>query len=211
MAISPVTTFTRRPLDHVSDPASRLRTLTSSNTQSWGSDYPSPGPSVLFSALGTTRAQAGSFQKQREVDFDLNVAMARAAKNAGTKVYVLISSAGVSKTSMLPYSKLKAELDEAVSDLGFDKTVLVKPGLIVGQRADRRTAEAVLRTVAKLGGKISEPWLKDWWAQDAHVIARAAVKAGQLALEGKAPEGKVWILSQADIRRLGRDEWVTPS
>jgi hypothetical protein len=45
--------------------------------------------------------------------------------------------------------------------------------------------------------------LKDMWAQDADVIARAAVKSGVMALEGKAPS-KVWVLGQDDIVRLGK-------
>jgi len=71
----------------------------------------------------------------------LNVELAKKAKEAGVKVYVLISSAGVSTTAMFPYSRMKAELDEAVKALAFEHTVLVKPGLIVGTREDSRPPE----------------------------------------------------------------------
>lgn len=42
--------------------------------------------------------------------------------------------------------------------------------------------------------------------QDQKVIGRAAVAAVRIAEEGKAPS-KYWVLEQADIVRLGRDEW----
>ena len=39
---------------------------------------------------------------------------------------------------MLPYAKMKGELEDAVRDLGFRETVVVRPGLIVGkERSDR--------------------------------------------------------------------------
>ncbi len=46
---------------------------------------------------------------------------------------------------------------------------------------------------------------KDFWAQDAEVVGKAAVNAALQALEGDRP--KVWLLGQSDIVRLGRTEW----
>jgi hypothetical protein len=100
---------------------------------------------------------------------------------------------------------MKAELEEEVTNLGFEHTVILKPGLIVGSREDSRPPEAVLRGVAQFMGAISGGLLKDWWAQDAEVIGKAAVSAGLKALEGGAP--KVWSIEQSEIVRLGRTEW----
>jgi hypothetical protein len=63
-----------------------------------------------------------------------------------------------------------------------------------------------MQKVAGGAGSISGNRLKDFWAQDADVIAKAAVRAGLDSLEGKETE-KFRILSQADIVRLGRTEW----
>jgi len=132
--------------------------------------------------------------------------MATAAKASGVKVCVIISSGGVSTTSRFPYAKMKAELDEAVKELGFEKTVIVKPGLIVGTREDARPPEAFLRGIARGLGAISGGWLKDGWAADADVIGRAAVSAGLKALNGEMKE-KVVEINQSDVLRLGRTEW----
>jgi len=56
-------------------------------------------------------------------------------------------------------------------------------------------------------GAISTTYLKDPWSQDADVIAKAAISAGLKCLEGQAPAGKVWEVSQKDIITLGRTEW----
>lgn len=162
-------------------------------------------PTLFISALGTTRAQAGSFAAQREIDYDLNLALARKAKEAGTKTYVLVSSGGANSGSMMGgYMKMKGELEDAVRDLEFERTVILRPGLIVGTRQDSRPPEAALRKLANFAGSLSGGMLKDFWAQDAEVIARAAVSAGL-----QAPERgeKVWVVNQADVVRLGRTEW----
>ncbi|KAL9135881.1 MAG: hypothetical protein Q9175_002906 [Cornicularia normoerica] len=164
-----------------------IHSLIESDSSKWPSSFKSlsPTPSTFLSGLGTTTAQAGSFEAQRKIDFHLNLSL-------------LPRSPGS--------SKMKAELDEAVKELGFPYTVIVKPGLLVGTRKDSRPSEAVFRAIAKGMGAISKGWLTDVWAQNADVIGRAAVAAGMQCLEGKREEG-VWVVSQSDIIRLGRTEW----
>ena len=129
------------------------------------------------------------------------------AKEAGTKVYVLISGAQSSSKSRFGYTRMKGEIEDDVKALDFEHTVIVQPGLISGKREESRPAEAVIRGVAGILGKVSTHWLKDGWAQDADVIAKAAVTAGMMAAKGEAPSGKLWELKAADIVRLGRTEW----
>ena len=164
-----------------------------------------PAPNAFVTAIGTTRAQAGSFAKQREIDHDLNLALAKAAHENGSKIGLLISSAGTSPKSNLPYSKLKGDVEEAFKAIGFSHTIIVRPGLLIGERNDTRLAEAFLRKIASGFGAVSQK-LVDFWAQDAQVIARASVSSVAEAAEGKREEG-LWVIEQADIVRLGRTEW----
>lgn len=198
----------RRPLK-AADSSSKLNALVDADTAQWAAHLKAaqPPPKIFFSALGTTRAQAGSLENQRKVDYDLNIELAKAAKEAGVEVYVLISASGISAKSPIPYSRLKAEIEEGVEAVGFKHTVLVRPGMIVGDREESRPVEAAFRTLAKGMGAVSGGLLKDFWAQDADVIAKAAVSAGLKCLNGEAPPGNVWILQQADIVKLGKTEW----
>jgi len=86
--------------------------------------------------------------------------------------------------------------------------VILRPGLLVGSRQEFRAAEWVLRKAATAMGSVSNA-LKDFWAQDVDVVARAAVKAGTECVEGRREEG-VWMVQQADIIRMGRTEWKAP-
>jgi uncharacterized protein YbjT (DUF2867 family) len=166
---------------------------------------PSP-PALLFSALATTRAAAGGFANQYALEHDKNIELARAAHKIGTKAYVLISSGGADAKSWMPYLRMKGEIDQHVQDIGFEHTVILRPGLIIGNREESRLAESVLRAVALGLGKINSRWLKDSWAVEAEVIAKAAVAAGLKAAKGEVKE-KVWIVGQREIIRLGRTEW----
>ncbi|ANB12461.1 Fmp52p [Sugiyamaella lignohabitans] len=91
-------------------------------------------PDVMFSGLGTTKAIAGSFENQYKIDHDLNVAAAKAAKEKGVKTYVLISSAGSSAGSMIPYLKMKGEIERDIIALEFPRTIILRPGVLIGER-----------------------------------------------------------------------------
>ncbi|KAI9890526.1 MAG: Protein fmp52, mitochondrial [Vezdaea aestivalis] len=202
---STVTAFTRRalPTAHTSP---KLTTIQDSNTATWPSKLPSVRPQIFISALATTRVDAGGPEAQRKIDLDFNVELARAARDAGSTVYVIISSAGANSSSIFAYQKMKGELEDAVSAMGFEHCVVVRPGLIVGGRDKTRAVEIPLHGFARLMGSVANG-LKDFWAQDAEVIGKAAVRAGLDCVEGKRENG-VWELGQGDIVRLGRTEWV---
>ncbi|RJE19550.1 Protein fmp-52, mitochondrial, partial [Aspergillus sclerotialis] len=190
-SISRVDTISRRtPAAASAAPQAKLTTFISDDTSRWASQLTSltPPPAIFISSFGTTRGAAGGFENQYKIEHGLNVEMARAAKEAGTRVYVLISSTGASKDSNIAYSRMKGEIEEDVKALGFERTVILRPGLIAGQREESRPMEAAARFVAGFAGKIHSG-LKDGWAQDADVIGKAAVNAGLKALEGDVPEG----------------------
>lgn len=207
-SISHIVTLSRRPPRAASTaPQTKLTAFISDDTSLWAPHLASvsPPPAIFISSFGTTRASAGGFDNQYKVEHGLNIEMAKAAKEMGVKAYVLVSSAGASKTSSFPYSRMKGEIEEDVRALNFDRTIILRPGIISGTRGESRPAEAVLRFFAGIAGKVHST-LKDSWAQDADVIARAAVNAGLKTVDGEVPAGseKVWILNGDQIIRLGK-------
>ncbi|KAG8631918.1 hypothetical protein KVT40_001058 [Elsinoe batatas] len=217
------------PSSEVGAFAFKFKPLIASESSQWGSllspELKSKGSSsfIFFSALGTTRAQAGGLETQRKVDHELPVSLAKSfvaehgsAAEGKKSVFVLISSSGANPSSFFAYPKMKGETEEEVKALlkkvgsthGLDHVVILRPGLIVGTRRekDSRPAEWVLRKIATFAGNVLGNGFKDFWAQDADVIARAAVNAALKCVDGQQKEA-VWLLSQSDIVRLGRTEW----
>ncbi|XWW98138.1 hypothetical protein V2A60_006135 [Cordyceps javanica] len=210
---APVTTITRRSPKTAGaaggETSSSLNAVVDTDTTQWASVLSAlrPAPEAVFSALGTTRAAAGGLAEQWKVDHDLNVELARAAKAAGAQTFVFVSSGGTRGllSSRVPYSRMKNGVEDAVRALGFAHAVILKPGLILGEREQARAAEGWFQTLTHGLGRVSGA-AKDFLAQDAEVIARAAVRAAQLARDGKAPS-EYWVLEASDILRLGRTEW----
>ncbi|KAJ6442104.1 protein fmp52 [Purpureocillium lavendulum] len=191
------------------DASAKLDAVVEEDNSKWAAALAaiSPLPSAVFSALGTTRAAAGSLENQWKIDHDLNIELATAAKKAGVKTYVFISSGGTRGflSSSWPYSKMKNGVEDAIKALDFEQAIILRPGMLLGQRDHTRTLEGVLQGAVRGLGAISHG-LKDAVGQEADVVARAAVRAAQLASEGKAPS-KYWAVEQKDIVRLGHTEW----
>ncbi len=96
---------------------------------------------VAFSSLGTTRKQAGSPAAQKRVDYDYQLAFARAAASNGVGTYVLVSSSSANPGSRIFYTRLKGELDRDVQKLGFQRVRIMRPSLLRGDRQQPRGGE----------------------------------------------------------------------
>lgn len=204
-AFASINTITRRAPKSES---SKLNAVVDSDTTKWAESLKgfAPSQTTVFSALGTTRAQAGGIANQWKIDHDLNVELAKAAKEAGAKTFVFISSGGTRGflSSKAPYSQMKNGVEDAVKGLDFDHGIILKPGMILGEREQTRTAEGLFQNIVHGVGKISSA-AQNAIGQDADVIARAAVRAAQLAEEGKAPS-KYWVIEGSDIVKMGGKE-----
>jgi uncharacterized protein YbjT (DUF2867 family) len=105
---------------------------------------------VACCALGTTIAAAGSQDAFRRVDFDCTLAFARFALRAGARRFVLVSSVGADAGSTNFYLRVKGEVEDALRALPFESLVVLRPGLLLGDRRESRPAEALARFVAPL-------------------------------------------------------------
>jgi uncharacterized protein YbjT (DUF2867 family) len=108
---------------------------------------------VLFSAIGTTRKQAGSLEAQRRVDYELPLAVARLARAAGARTLALVSSTGASPTSWSAYLRMKGELDRDVEALGYERVRIVRPGMLDGERPEARPMERLGIKVMRVLGR----------------------------------------------------------
>ncbi len=98
---------------------------------------------ILFSALGTTLKQAGSKEKQYDIDVVFNRNFAKKAKESGIENYVLVSSIGANSKSKVFYLHIKGRLDDAVSEIGFKNLAILRPSSLTGERAENRIIEKI--------------------------------------------------------------------
>ncbi|MEX2479175.1 MAG: NAD(P)H-binding protein [Gracilimonas sp.] len=129
----------------------------------------------LYSALGTTIKKAGSQEAQYTVDFTYQYETAKAAAENGVKKFALVSSAGADPKSRAFYPKLKGELDEAVKELPFEVTVILRPSILEGDRSEKRLGESVGLILAKVFTKL--PWFKKYRPIFAGKVAEGMINA----------------------------------
>jgi len=157
------------------------------------------GGEVAVSALGTTARAAGSDEAFRAVDFDMVVAFAEAAREAGVPHMIAVSSVGADPASRFFYPRIKGEMEAALASIGFDRLDIVRPGLLRGERGpDRRLKERLGILVSPAVNLLLRGRLDRYAAIDAAIVADAVA-----ALVREAAPGR-FVHHNRDLHRLAR-------
>lgn len=146
---------------------------------------------VLFSAMGTTRKQAGSKEAQWIIDYDYQYNTVQAAKENGVQTLELVSSINANAQSSLFYPRMKGALEDAVLALGFPKVVILRPPSLIRKGTDRfgePQSVAILQFLNKFG------ILKSWEPMPTEMVAQAMIQTSLDHTPGHT------ILEAADIR-----------
>lgn len=146
-------------------------------------------------ALGTTMRAAGSQAAFRAVDHDAVLVFARAAKAAGVRRFALVSSAGANAASGSFYLAVKGETERDILDMNFPALTILRPGLIIGERAERRPLEKLAQRLAPL----FDPVLQGGWRRYSSIAARDVAMA---LLNGALEDNPGGILEYDAIRLL---------
>jgi uncharacterized protein YbjT (DUF2867 family) len=92
-------------------------------------------------SLGTTQRQAGSLEQFRAVDLDAVLSFARAAKAAGARRFVVVSSVGADPSARIAYLRTKGEMERGLEAMGFESLDILQPSLLLGWRGEMRPLE----------------------------------------------------------------------
>jgi len=109
-------------------------------------DYPNRSVIVadeIYCCLGTTIKTAGSKDAFFKVDHEYVSMIAKIGHENGTKRFALVSAMGANKNSTVFYNKVKGQVEEAVSQTGFDACFIFRPSLLLGQRNEFRLGERI--------------------------------------------------------------------
>jgi len=139
---------------------------------------------AVLSTLGTTLRKAGSSVKFTKVDYEYQLKVAEIARRNGATTFVLLSSAGANKRSMILYTKVKGEVEDAISKLGYEKVIILRPSILLGERAERRAGEAIGQWIAKELPFIFSGPLSKYKGIPAGTVANAMINAVQKPYSG---------------------------
>jgi len=149
---------------------------------------------VLFSALGTTIAQAKTKNAQYKVDFTYQFTVAKNAAKNGVTHYVLVSAAGANSTAKPFYMKMKGELENAVQRLPFERISILRPGLLYGERIQKRPGEKIGFMI--MNGLNVLGLFKRYKPIEAHKVAQAMIHAAKLKKSSKYSLDEVFKLAE---------------
>tara|TARA_B100000900_G_scaffold129928_1_gene109862 strand:- start:2483 stop:3136 length:654 start_codon:yes stop_codon:yes gene_type:complete len=110
----------------------------------------------------------------KEVDYDLVVRIAKKAKDIGIDNIGIVSAVGSNKNSFNYYLNTKAKMEEQILELGFKKTIFVRPGHLLGPRDASRTDNWVklIESLGKIYGPLLVGPLKKYRNIEAREVAK---------------------------------------
>jgi uncharacterized protein YbjT (DUF2867 family) len=144
----------------------------------------------VYLALGTTIKTAGSQAAFWAVDFEANLAVARAAIAAGALRCGHVTAMGANASSRVFYSRVKGEIEEALTELPFEGLVIARPSMLVGDRQALGQPERPLEKLAVKASRIFGPLIP----ANYRPIAAADVARALLA-RVPAARGRIVLLS----------------
>jgi len=157
----------------------------------------------VFCCLGTTIGQAGSQAAFRRVDHDYPLELARRAKVAGVKQFVLVSALGANARSWLFYNRVKGETERDIAALGLTSAVFLRPSLLLGARSDKRRGEAVAAVAGRLLAPLLVGGLRKYRPIPADAVAAAMIEVALRALPSQ-------VMESDEIARLAQESERLP-
>jgi len=112
--------------------------------ENWPKTIAKIKPDIVISCLGSTMKKAGSKAEFAAVDRDLVGAVAAAARAAGARQFIAISSTMADSSASSFYLKTKGEAEDLLRAQHFDRLDIIRPGLLRGERTnDNRLGESL--------------------------------------------------------------------
>lgn len=143
-----------------------------------GEGEPLPTVNDVYICLGTTMKNAGSKENFRSVDFDYVVRVAEQARAVGATRLAVVSSVGASAASRTFYLRVKGEMEAAISQLGFERLSILRPGLLLGERpTDKRLAEGISQKLMPLIDPLLRGNMMRYRSVHGESVARAMIAA----------------------------------
>jgi uncharacterized protein YbjT (DUF2867 family) len=170
--VAEIRIFVRRKIDGLPEKVNQIITdfkeLTSLKEQVIGD--------VIYCCVGTTRKKTPDLNDYRNIDFGINIGMAKLAKENGISTVHLISAMGASTTAKIFYSKLKGEIEDALKALQFPICYIYRPAILIGNRTESRPMEYLSQKLCPFIDLFMRGSLKDYHSISARIIAQSMRK-----------------------------------
>jgi len=111
------------------------------------------------------------------------------AKKSEARAFLMISAAGANSDSKIFYNQVKGETEQAIRSLAIPSTIILRPGLLIGDRQESRPAERIGILIARA---LPRGWIRNF-ATEVDLLARRMVE------EAKNPSPGVRVIEALDF------------
>lgn len=154
-------------------------------------------PDLAISCLGTTIRAAGSQDAFTAIDHALVLAFAQASYTAGAQHFITVSSVGAMPASSNFYLRTKAEMEQGLCNIGFQRLDIMRPSLLTGGKRDaNRPGEAFGILLSPFADRLMIGSMRKYASTPSHILAQA------IAALVDRPEHGVFIHENDSIRAL---------
>lgn len=137
-----------------------------------------------FCCLGTTLREAGSREAFRSVDCGHVLEFAHAARAAGARRLVVVSSVGADARAKAFYLRVKGEMEEGLTGAGFTSLDILQPSLLLGWRRELRAVELTAGLTLPLVNPLLRGSVARFRAIPARTVAAAMLGAARSGRRG---------------------------
>ena len=156
----------------------------------------------IVCCLGTTIKKAGSQQQFRKVDLGYPLKAAELGRSQGARAFILMSAIGASSSSTIFYNRVKGELEDSLRELSYPYLSIYHPSLLLGDRREHRTAEALGIKAMPLVNRLLIGPLDKYRGIEAKTVASAMVNETCSLASERTAERVVQVREYGDIVRL---------
>ena len=144
----------------------------------------------IICAIGTTLRKTPSRDVYRQIDYGYPIEAGKLGKEQGVTHYLAVTAVGASSRSRFFYNRLKGELEDGLTSIGFRSLTIARPSVLMGERSETRRSEKIAWKLAVLTPRKYKP-------VPVHNVARALVSAARADLPGKR------IITNAEMLDVG--------
>lgn len=152
---------------------------------------------LAYCTLGSTIKKAGSKQAFSKIDLDYVVNFGHWVQSQHAKQMAVISSIDANKNSNTFYLKTKGDMEQALSNMNWDRLWILRPSLLTGKRKEFRLGETLGAYAAKLITSLLVGPYRKYRPINMNTVATALTSLLETYDQG------ITILESNDIERLG--------
>lgn len=148
---------------------------------------------IYFCALGTTIKAAGNKENFKKVDYDAVVNFGKVAEYHKAQSLTVISASMANANSSVFYNQVKGETEQALISMQLNRLILLRPGLLMGERTEKRTGEKLAINLLNALSPILPSRFEKTIATKIETLVLRMIK------EGQNPAPKIKIINAVDI------------